>query len=119
MDFKEKQFQEMYLSLGGKQSELEKEDGEYTHSNSQMAWEIWKVKAQVPEGFVLVPKTITDEWMSPFVVRLVCDYVEEYKGLPFEVKDSEIPGIEENYRWPIRQAHEKLMKVIEAQEQGQ
>lgn len=48
------QFEELYLSLGGKQSELEKEDGEYTHSKSQMAWEIWQAKASVAEGFVLV-----------------------------------------------------------------
>lgn len=44
MDILENQFQEIYMSLGGKKSELEKEDGEYTHSKSQMAWEIWKFK---------------------------------------------------------------------------
>jgi hypothetical protein len=102
----------------------DKEDQKVAYETLNTGWAMWlrakrTAKAQVQEGFVLVPKTITDEWMGPFVVRLVCDYVEEYKGLPFEVKDSEIPGIEENYRWPIRQAHEKLMKVIEAQEQGQ
>ena len=62
MDIKEKQFQEMYLSLGGKQSELEQEDGEYTHSKSQMAWEIWKAKAQVLEGFALVPVKEVKTW---------------------------------------------------------
>ncbi|RZG63628.1 hypothetical protein EXE25_18960, partial [Acinetobacter bouvetii] len=82
MDIKEKQFQEMYLSLGGKQSELEKEDGEYTHSKSQMAWEIWKVKAQaVPEWIDYTKQSpridgryqifisgeqITADWQSPF-----------------------------------------------------
>lgn len=52
MEIQEKLFQEAYLELGGKQIELEKEDGEYTHSKSQIAWEIWQ-KA-TPEGFVLV-----------------------------------------------------------------
>lgn len=48
------QFEELYLSLGGKQSELEKEDGEYTHSKSQMAWEIWQAKASVAPDWISV-----------------------------------------------------------------
>lgn len=44
----EASFQECYLTAGGKQIELEKEDGAYTHSKSQMAWEIWQVKAVAP-----------------------------------------------------------------------
>ena len=46
-----------YLNAGGKSSELEKENGEYTSSKAQMAWEMWQVaKVQsVPEGFVLLP----------------------------------------------------------------
>lgn len=50
MDIQEKQFQEMYLTLGGKQVELESENGEYTHSKSQMAWGIWQAaKAQTDQ----------------------------------------------------------------------
>lgn len=41
----EASFQECYLTAGGKQIELEKEDGAYTHSKSQMAWDIWQAKA--------------------------------------------------------------------------
>ena len=123
LDFhKEREAFELWaIKASGGWASFSKSHGDvYANNKLQFAWETWQAaKAQVLEGFALVPKTITDEWMGPFVVRLVCDYVEEYKGLPFEVKDSEIPGIEENYRWPIRQAHEKLMKVIEAQEQGQ
>lgn len=58
----EQQFQEAYLSLGGKQSDLEKEDGEYTHSKSQMAWEMWKLGKVVPDGFVLMPKSDVRTW---------------------------------------------------------
>ena len=43
-------FEEAYLSTGGKSSELEKEDGEYTSSKAQMAWEMWlAAKAQAPQ----------------------------------------------------------------------
>ena len=57
-------FEEAYLNAGGKSSELEKEDGEYTSSKAQMAWEMWQVaKAQaVPEGFVLVPVKEIKTW---------------------------------------------------------
>ena len=50
-------FEEAYLSAGGKSSELEKEDGEYTSSKAQMGWEMWQVaKAQsLPEAVVLLP----------------------------------------------------------------
>lgn len=41
-------FQEWYLNAGGKQIELEKEDGAYTHSKSQMAWDIWQAVAVSP-----------------------------------------------------------------------
>ena len=56
-------FEEAYLSAGGKSSELEKEDGEYTSSKAQMAWEMWKTAKVkiVPEGFVLVPKEPNDK----------------------------------------------------------
>ena len=49
-------FETAYLNAGGKSSELEKEDGEYVSSKSQMGWQMWQAaKAQaVPEGFVLV-----------------------------------------------------------------
>lgn len=51
-------FEEAYLSVGGKQRELELEDGEYTNSKSLLGWELWQIKAKaqaVPEGFKLVP----------------------------------------------------------------
>ena len=57
-------FEEAYLNAGGKPSELEKENGEYTSSKAQMAWEMWlAAKAQsVPEGFVLVPVKEIKTW---------------------------------------------------------
>lgn len=46
-----KNFETAYLNAGGKSSELEKEDGEYVSSKSQMGWQMWlAAKAQaVPE----------------------------------------------------------------------
>lgn len=51
-------FETAYLNAGGKASELEKEDGEYVSSKSQMGWQMWQAATAqaVPEGFVLVPK---------------------------------------------------------------
>ena len=57
-------FEPAYLNAGGKSSELEKENGEYTSSKAQIAWEMWQVaKAQsVSEGFVLVPVKEIKTW---------------------------------------------------------
>jgi len=42
-----KNFETAYLNAGGKSSELEKEDGEYVSSKSQMGWQMWlAAKAQ-------------------------------------------------------------------------
>ena len=35
-------FETAYLNAGGKSSELEKEDGEYVSSKSQMGWQMWQ-----------------------------------------------------------------------------
>ncbi len=37
-----KNFETAYLNAGGKSSELEKEDGEYVSSKSQMGWQMWQ-----------------------------------------------------------------------------
>ncbi|QNY29317.1 hypothetical protein IC763_05925 [Acinetobacter seifertii] len=57
-------FEEAYLSVGGKQRELELEDGEYTNSKSQLGWELWKAaKAQaVPDTHLLVEKSKIETW---------------------------------------------------------
>ncbi|KQE15655.1 hypothetical protein APC42_13245 [Acinetobacter pittii] len=55
-------FEEAYLSVGGKQRELELEDGEYTNSKSQLGWELWQIKTQAaPEGYVLIPLEPTEQ----------------------------------------------------------
>lgn len=58
-----KNFETAYLNAGGKPSELEKEDGEYVSSKSQMGWQMWlAAKAQaVPEGFVAVAKELPEK----------------------------------------------------------
>lgn len=107
-----------------------------------MAWEMWSsakhsVKAQaVPESnallsasldaiqklgsgdFILVPRVITDEWMAVYVDPVVAKYCKDYEDLPFSVEESELPEIRESHRLPIRNAHKRLMQVIEAQEQS-
>ena len=44
-------FETAYLNAGGKASELEKEDGEYISSKSQMGWQMWQAATAqaVPE----------------------------------------------------------------------
>ena len=113
-------FEEAYLNAGGKPSELEKENGEYTSSKAQMGWEMWQVaKVQsVPEGFILVPRVISDEWMAVYIDSVVTKYCKDYENLPFSVEESELPEIRENHRLPIRNAHKRLIHVIEAQEKG-
>ena len=104
-------------------------------------WAMWKkainfTKAQVPESnallsaaidavqklgsgdFVLVPRVITDEWMAVYVDPVVAKYYKDYEDLPFSVEESELPKIRESHRLPIRNAHKRLMQVIEAQEQS-
>lgn len=79
-------FETAYLNAGGKASELEKEDGEYVSSKSQMCWQMWQAAAQVvPEGFVLVAKEPT-EAMIHSVAELhkenaFMTYVQIYKAM--------------------------------------
>ena len=87
-----------------------------------MAWEMWSsgqaTKAQaVPEGFVLVPRVISDEWMAVYIDSVVTKYCKDYENLPFSVEESELPEMRESHRLPIRNAHKRLIQVIEAQEQ--
>ncbi|EPQ5083868.1 hypothetical protein LN924_000686 [Acinetobacter baumannii] len=59
------EFEEAYLSVGGKERDLEIEDGEYTNSKSQLGWELWQIKAKaqaVPEGYVLLPRVPTEKF---------------------------------------------------------
>ena len=89
-------------------------------AQARQLWDFWQAKTQaVPEGFVLVPRVITDEWMVAYVDQAVAEYVKDYEDLPFSVKDYELPGIKEGFRLPIRNAHMRLMRVIKAQEQDQ
>lgn len=86
------------------------------YGQSEKSW--LAAKSQVPEGFVLVPRVITDEWMSIYIDPAVNNYCKEFEGLPFSVKDEDLPSVQEDFRRPIRNAHKQLMQVIEAQERG-
>lgn len=81
------------------------------------SWKLWQEKA-TPEGFVLVPKIITDEWMAVYVDPEVSKYCKEFESLPFAVTEKDLPMIQEDFRRPIKAAHSRLMRVIEAQEQS-
>lgn len=54
-------FEEAYLSIGGKQRDLELEDGEYTNSKAQLGWELWQIKAKAQA----VPVWVSTEFMLP------------------------------------------------------
>ncbi|WOE40675.1 hypothetical protein [Acinetobacter chinensis] len=81
-------------------------------------WQGWLKAPTVPDEFVLVPRVITDEWMAVHIDSVVAEYCKSYEGLSFSVEESELPEIRENLRLPIRNAHKRLMQVIEAQEQS-
>lgn len=81
-------------------------------------WLSWQAAKATPEGFVLVPKVITDEWMAVYVDPEVSKYCKEFEGLPFAVTEKDLPMIQEDFRRPIKESHSRLMKVIEAQEQS-
>ncbi|MDI9733040.1 hypothetical protein QM259_12165 [Acinetobacter baumannii] len=82
-------FEEAYLSVGGKQRDLELEDGEYTNSKAQLGWELWQIKAKdqaVPEGYVLVTEDqAKDAARLDFMLkehRVICtdtNYDENYE----------------------------------------
>ena len=57
-----KNFETAYLNAGGKSSELEKEDGEYVSSKSQMGWQMWQAAtAQVVPEWISVDDELPSE----------------------------------------------------------
>ncbi|AXX40836.1 hypothetical protein N4T36_07245 [Acinetobacter baumannii] len=89
LDNERKAFEEAYLSVGGKQRDLELEDGEYTNSKSQLGWELWQIKAKVQA----VPETqqkLTDTYYlegSDYVVDCPFEYdIEIDKGEVLELQ---------------------------------
>ncbi|ARG17610.1 hypothetical protein B7L44_14010 [Acinetobacter nosocomialis] len=73
-------FEEAYLNVGGKQHELELEDGEYTNSKSQLGWELWQIKTQA------IPNQIINEIQSWVAV----------KSFPVEDAHPDLPIIDAN-----------------------
>lgn len=82
------------------------------------AWNMWQAASIVPEGFVLIPRVITEEWMEAYVGRAVDEYCKDFENLPYYVRENELSEVIEDHRKPIRIAHKRLMQVIEAQEQN-
>ncbi|MFA3243417.1 hypothetical protein KWD59_17540 [Acinetobacter baumannii] len=82
-------FEEAYLSVGGKQRELELEYGEYTNSKSQLGWDLWqKAKAQA------VPNEIINEIQSWIAVQST--QAMELDGEEFVVGANELAEFIEN-----------------------
>ncbi len=63
-------FEEAYLSVGGKQQELELEDGEYTNSKSLLGWELWQIKLKAQA--VPTWTSVDDEWPPTDIMVLIC-----------------------------------------------
>ena len=55
--------------------------------------------------------------MAAYIDPAVNEYCNDFKDLPFHVRESELPEVRESHRKPIRHAHKRLMQVIEAREQ--
>ncbi len=97
-------FEEAYLSVGGKQRELELEDGEYTNSKSLIGWELWQIKAKaqaVPDTHVLVEKSKIHKWYqdanepesfsnddSEDGLRSLGDLIDDYGIMEVEIHES-------------------------------
>lgn len=63
-------FEEAFLSVGGKQRELELEDGEYTNSKSLIGWELWQIKLKAQA--VPTWTSVDDEWPPTDIMVLIC-----------------------------------------------
>lgn len=77
-------FEEAYLSVGGKQRELELEDGEYTNSKSLIGWELWQIKAKAQT----IPNEIINEIQSWIAVK--SNQAMELDGEAFVVGANEL-----------------------------
>ena len=67
-----KNFETAYLNAGGKSSELEKEDGEYVSSKSQMGWQMWQ--AATAQAVPNVQQALNDR----LLVRSIKEQVESH-----------------------------------------
>lgn len=113
-------FETAYLNAGGKASELEKEDGEYVSSKAQMGWQMWQAAAQaVPEGFVLVPKELSDEKADIQASLSWSCHLGLFKSQNRDMSATEIE--EFRLKWcrnKARDLQEEYKAMIEAQEQS-
>ncbi|MDA5043753.1 hypothetical protein PGJ86_07980 [Acinetobacter baumannii] len=95
------EFEEAYLSVGGKQRELELEDGEYTNSKAQLGWELWQIKAKdqaVPETHVLVEKSkIETWWQDAEEPENFASHIEDMPSLGHYLTGDEIMEITEHH----------------------
>ncbi len=111
-------FETAYLNAGGKSSELEKEDGEYVSSKSQMGWQMWQAaKAQaVPEGFVLVKRVHPDAIVHNQGLGLFkeCQVIYGWDGKSKDFKDALNKGFYHGVKLGAKAVLETAM--IEAQE---
>lgn len=90
-------FEEAYISVGGKQRELELEDGEYTNSKSLIGWELWqiKLKAQAMPTWI----SVDDEWPPTDIMVLICweDAPDVTPEQDYMIIDEDLNSVWANY----------------------
>ena len=98
-----KNFETAYLNAGGKSSELEKEDGEYVSSKSQMGWQMWQAATaqDVPEQTLKSDCMINKLWfMKGTPVANLIKHAEEVYKAEVIAQNSKIKfGTDDNEIW--------------------
>lgn len=117
-------FEEAYLSVGGKQRELELEDGEYTNSKSLLGWELWQIKAKaqaVPDssyGVILTCEQLKDalEFGAPDLKIESNEFSDEQMGTELAIIYQEIGHSGEGfYSYYVECSDEGSIKLGESE----
>lgn len=110
-----KNFETAYLNAGGKSSELEKEDGEYVSSKSQMGWQMWQAATaqSVPEGFVLVKKELPEQIAEEMAIDRIDKPRHENDPVWSEIAEQSYKDQVKSKKWEFWRDYKAM---IEAQE---
>lgn len=83
---------------------------------SEKTWLTAKAQA-VPEGYALIPREISNEWMFAYVDPKVKEYYAEFEGVSFAPTQEDLPSILEDHHKPLRNAHALMMRIVDAHDQ--
>ena len=108
-------FETAYLNAGGKASEIEKEDGEYVSSKSQMGWQMWQAATAqaVPEGFVLVKKELPEQIAEKMAIDRIDKPRHENDPVWREIAEQSYKDQVKSKKWEFWRDYKAM---IEAQE---